>query len=275
MPIERIHLHNFKVFQDVLIKEIPEFAVFTGANGTGKSTLFDVFGFLKDCLTYNVSKALQFRGGFKEVVSRGHEQENIEIEIQYKLPVATVDRLVTYRVEIGIRDEKPSVVREILRYKRSSYGAPCHFLDFSNGTGLAVVNEEGFDRNGEQLQRERLDLGAQDILALKGVGQFQKFKAANALRQAIEQWHVSDFHSDAARGARDVATGDTEHLSVHEENLQCVAKKYLETQSNVFNAILDVMKRRVPGVHDITVQTTVDGRLVLILSWTKTFLTEH
>ena len=50
---------------------IPHYCVIVGANGTGKSTLFDVFGFLKDCLTYNVRQALQVRGGYAEVVSRG------------------------------------------------------------------------------------------------------------------------------------------------------------------------------------------------------------
>ena len=73
MNIESISLHNFKVFQNIEIRDIPPFAVFVGANGAGKSTLFDVFGFLKDCLTYNVTRALQVRGGFHEVVSRGHE----------------------------------------------------------------------------------------------------------------------------------------------------------------------------------------------------------
>jgi predicted ATPase len=72
-------LRNFKTFQDIAIREIPNFCVIVGANGTGKSTLFDVFGFLKDCLTHNVTRALQKRGGFKELVIREHEKENITI----------------------------------------------------------------------------------------------------------------------------------------------------------------------------------------------------
>ena len=52
MQIESIRLKNFKVFQDITLSDIPPFCVIVGANGTGKSTLFQVFGFLKDCLTY-------------------------------------------------------------------------------------------------------------------------------------------------------------------------------------------------------------------------------
>ena len=41
--------------------------VVVGANGTGKSTLLDVFSFLKDALTQNVTMAVAQRGGFREL----------------------------------------------------------------------------------------------------------------------------------------------------------------------------------------------------------------
>jgi len=51
MKIETIRLKNFKSFKELTLKELPPLALFVGANGTGKSTLFDVFGFLSDALT--------------------------------------------------------------------------------------------------------------------------------------------------------------------------------------------------------------------------------
>lgn len=262
MKIEKIRLKNFKVFQDVTIENIPAFCVIVGANGAGKTTLFDVFGFLKDCLTYNVTRALQARGGFQEVVSRGHAQENIELEIQYRLPLTGKERLVTYLVEIGLHNKRPAVVREVLRYKRGAYGSPYQFLKFAYGKGEAVTNEEDFSKTDEELNREEQDLGAVDILAIKGLGQFKKFKAANALRQMIESWHVSDFHIDAARGAKE-AVGEYEHLSASGDNLQQVALNLFENHRDVYERILEAMRQRVPGVNQITTQDTVDGRLVL------------
>jgi len=41
MKIENIRLKNFKAFKEVEIRDISNFAVFVGANGTGKSTLFE------------------------------------------------------------------------------------------------------------------------------------------------------------------------------------------------------------------------------------------
>ena len=70
MKIETIRLKNFKAFKEIEMRDIPSFCIIVGANGTGKSTLFDMFGFIKDALTDNVQIALSKRGGYKEVHSR-------------------------------------------------------------------------------------------------------------------------------------------------------------------------------------------------------------
>lgn len=262
MNIESIRLKNFKIFQDIIIKDIPPLCVVVGANGSGKSTFFQVFGFLKDCLIYNVGAAIQSRGGYHELVSRGHEDENIVIELQFRMEISKVERLVTYQLEITNKNKRPEVAREILRYKRGSAGSPFHFLDFAYGKGRAVVNEDDFKKTDEQLTKEQQELDKPDILAIKGLGQFQKFKAANAFRQLIENWHVSDFHINLARGSKDVA-GYADHLSVSGDNLQLVANRLFEERKDIFSKIIDLMKSRIPGISAIEPEPTKDGRLLL------------
>ena len=263
MNIETIRLKNFKVFQNVTLKEIPSFCVIVGANGSGKTTLFDVFHFLKDCLSYNVKTAFQSRGGFHEVVSRGYENQSIEIEIQFRTLINKADRLVTYLLEIALDEfKRPVVEREILRYKRGAYGSPFHFLDYTRGKGFAITNEEDFDKADEKLQREEQILDSPDILAIKGVGQFQRFKAANAFRQFIENWNVSDFHINRARGSKEIA-GPSEHLSTSGDNLQLAANYLFENHPGIYQEIINKMKQRVPGIGNITSEQTVDGRLLL------------
>jgi predicted ATPase len=262
MKIESIQIQNYKALKNVELNELPDFCVFVGANGSGKSTLFDVFGFLKDCLTYNVGRALQVRGGYNEVVSRECDAKDIQIAIQYRMPITGRERLVTYLLQIGIVENRPCVKREILRYKRGSYGSPYHFLDFALGTGYAVTNEEDFSKKDEELTRETQTLESKDVLAIKGIGQFQRFKAASAFRQLIENWHVSDFHISAARGSKDAA-GFAEHLSVTGDNLQLVAKNLYDNHSETFSKVLSQMKRRVPGIGDVEPEDTKDGRLLL------------
>lgn len=178
MKIESIRLKNFKTFRNAHLQDLPNFCVVVGANGSGKSTLFDVFGFLHDCLKGNVRQALDTRGRFQEVVSRDSKEDSILIELQYRMDIVGVDRLVTYSLEIGEKKGAPFVKREILRYKRGRHGKPYHFLDFERGSGYAITNEEDFNKPDEELTRENQKLDAPDILAIKGLGQFERFKAA-------------------------------------------------------------------------------------------------
>ena len=262
MKIESIRLKNFKAFRDAHLRELPNFCVVVGANGSGKSTLFDVFAFLHDCLKGNVRQALDARGRFQEVVSRDSKEDSILIELQYRMDIVGVDRLVTYSLEIGEKKGVPFVNREILRYKRGRHGKPYHFLDFEQGTGYAITNEEDFNKPDEQLTRENQTLDAPDILAIKGLGQFERFKAANAFRRLIESWHVSDFHIEAARG-RKQAAGASEHLSETGDNLPRVAQFLYEQHRDVFDKILATMVRRVPGVKKIEPRLMDDGYLTL------------
>ncbi len=267
MKIESMRLKNFKAFRDVHLRDIPPFLVVVGANGSGKSTLFDVFGFLHDCLKGNVRQALDKRGRFSEVLSRGcnPKEDSILIELQYRMEITGVERLVTYSLEIAEHDGMPVVIKELLRYKRGRYGSPFHFLSFSKGEGYAVTNEEDFNKSDEELDRDETQRVSPYTLAIKGLGQFERFKAANAFRQLIENWHVSDFHINAARGRKD-ASGDSEHLSESGDNLPLVARYLHERHTEVFSDILKTMTRRIPGVANVEPKLLEDGYLTLRFS---------
>ena len=263
MKIETIRLRNYKAFRHVNLIDLPSFLVVVGANGAGKSTLCDVCGFLHDCLRGSVRSALDKRGRFREVLSRGCDpaKDAILLELQYRMEITGKERLVTYSVEIGEVAGQPVVLREVLRYKRGRHGKPFHFLDFARGEGYAIVNEEDFTKSEEDLERETQKV-APDALAIKGLGQFERFKAANAFRQLIEHWHVSDFHISAARGRKD-ASGDSEHLSETGDNLPLVARTLFEDHTAVFQRILDTMASRVPGVSAVEPVLMDDGYLTL------------
>lgn len=266
MLIEKIRIQNFKALQDVALTDIPAMSVFVGKNGVGKTTLFRVFAFLQECLRSNVSIALQKEGGllgFKEVLTRGKnpEQDLITIEIQFRLNIAGKNRLVTYLLSIGLTSNKPVVKREILRYKRGQNGSPFHFIDFENGKGTAVSNEEDFSKKDEELDREKQSLSSPDILAIKGLGQFDRFKAAKAFRELIENWHISDIHISSARGAKMPEEGN--HVSTNGDNLPSVALRMYQDHPEIFKIVIQKMRDRVPGVTDIEAKTMDDGSLVI------------
>jgi len=264
MQIEKIKIKNYKVFQDTEIRDIPNMGVFLGANGTGKSTLFDVLGFLSDALKNNVKIALNRRGGFKEVISRD-QTGDIDFEIKFRNePISGKKQpLVTYELSIGLEDNQPIITREILSYRRGQFGKPYKFLNFSRGKGIAISNEEEFEKTKQQFQEQREEqlLDSPDILAIKGLGQFQRFKAISSFRRLLENWYISNFNINNARLTQDV--GISEHLSTSGDNLALVAQYVYLNHRDIFNEILQKIKRRVPGVTNIAATETVDGRIVL------------
>jgi predicted ATPase len=262
MRVEKIELRNFKAFKQLTITDLTNLSIFVGANGVGKSTLFAVFGFLRDALKNDVRQAVQARGGFRELITRGSsESELIEIELQFRMDISGKSRLVTYRLELKSVKGLPVIEREILRYKRGPYGAPFRFLDFHRGMGYAITNEDDSTKLDTELDREQQTLSSPDTLAIKGLGQFARFKAASAFRELIEKWYVSDFHIEAARQLQD--SGYAEHLSESGHNLPQVVKFMFDFHPVIFKRVLEKMSRRVPGVSVVRAKDTEDGRIVL------------
>ncbi|GHV42812.1 ATPase [Bacteroidia bacterium] len=264
MKIEKLKIKNFKALQDVEVQDLPNFCVFLGANGVGKTTLFDVFGFLSDCLKTNVKNALNKRGGFYEVYSRDSDGD-IAFEIKFRNESIDGKKqpLITYELAISLEDKQPVVKKEILSYRRGQYGKPYRFLEFSNGKGSAIINEDEFENAKQKFQdkREEQQLDSPEILALKGLGQFQKFKAISSFRRLLENWYVSNLQIQAAQSIED--TGISEHLSTNGNNLAQVTKHIRDNHKDVFDGILEKMIQRVPGVSKVDSEETIDGRIVL------------
>ena len=260
MKIEFIKIINYKVFQNVEVRDIPNLAVFLGKNGSGKTTFFDVFGFIHDCLNSNVRIALAKRGGYKEVVSRGHEGEDISFEIKFRS--SAEEPLVTYELSICMQDMRRAVVKkEILRFRRGKKGSPWKVLDFSYGEGIAADGELKTYEDVRLAARKPQKLDSPDILAIKGLGQFKEFQAISAFRKLVEDWYVSDFRIETARERHEA--GYEEQLSRNGDNLAVVAKYIQDEHPELFAEILEKMKQRVPGVTKIDTAETQDGYIVL------------
>ena len=259
MKIESLEIHNYKVFRNVTIKDLPNMAVFLGKNGVGKTTFFDVFGFLHDCLNSNVKAALAKRGGFKEVLSR---DQSGDISFVIKFRPSKDEPLITYELSIGLDEQNKAVVKkEILRFRRGQKGAPWKVLEFYSGEGLAAEGKLNSYEDVNLTTRKRQKLDSPDILAIKGLGQFKEFEAISTFRKLIEDWYVADFRIDAARERQEA--GYSEQLSRNGDNLSAVTKYIYDNHPEVFRVIIEKMKERVPGIESVKAQETEDGYVVL------------
>ena len=259
MKFESLEIHNYKVFRNVTIKDLPNMAVFLGKNGVGKTTFFDVFGFLHDCLNSNVKAALAKRGGFKEVLSR---DQSGDISFVIKFRPSKDEPLITYELSIGLDEQNKAVVKkEILRFRRGQKGAPWKVLEFYSGEGLAAEGKLNSYEDVNLTTRKRQKLDSPDILAIKGLGQFKEFEAISTFRKLIEDWYVADFRIDAARERQEA--GYSEQLSRSGDNLSAVTKYIYDNHPEVFRVIIEKMKERVPGIESVEAQETEDGYVVL------------
>ncbi|HRB70900.1 MAG TPA: AAA family ATPase [Flavobacterium sp.] len=265
MRIESITIENFKVFKETTVKDLSKMAVLLGTNGSGKSSFFDVFGFLSDALQNNVTIAINRRGGFPEVISRGANINKDQIKFEIKFRNEQIKNeyspLITYSISIGFKEGKVFISREILKYRRGRIGKPWHFLDFKNGVGYAIENEEEYGQEGVTEKRINQKVTNPDILAIKGLGQFEQFQAISSFRSLLEKWYVSNFKIEYGRNISD--TGISNHLSVTGDNLAQVTKYMYDYHKDIFEDILKKLPRRIPGIYQVEAKETEDGRIIL------------
>ncbi len=259
MQIESLRICNYRVFKDVRVENIPQMAVFLGQNGAGKTTFFDVFGFMHDCLNSNVRSALAKRGGFDEVISRGQTGDLI---FEVKFRPSPEEPIITYELTIGKNERSlPIVKKEVMRFRRGQHGAPWKILDFSNGEGVAAEGDLQSYEDVQRAARTSQKVSAPDILAVKGLGQFENFPAISSLRRLIEDWYVSDFHIERARTRQEASYSET--LSTTGDNLTQVTKYLYDNHRDRFDSVLSAMRERIPGVDNVEAKVTEDGYVVL------------
>jgi predicted ATPase len=172
--IEGIKIKNYRSLKDVTLgktwqerdfKPLTPLTVVIGKNGVGKSSLFDAFGFLADCLTYGVDEACHRsgRGGFDRLRSAGSDG-NIEFEIYYR--ESSNERPITYELSIGTdKYGRPIVASERLRQRRKSQksGRPFSFLELNYGVGKVW---SGMSLAFESIDSENEELNTTQQIAL-------------------------------------------------------------------------------------------------------------
>jgi predicted ATPase len=149
-----------------------------------------------------------------------------------------------------------------MRFRRGSKGQPWRVLEFREGKGFAAEGElTDYNSAKESKERPQRTLNSPQILALKALGNMADFVAVSKFCQLIEDWFVSDFHINDAREVQKLEL--TKHLSKTGNNLASVAQYMYNNQPDHFNKILEVMKQRVPGITNIKISITEDGRIIL------------
>ncbi|GCA74804.1 hypothetical protein MiTe_01630 [Microcystis aeruginosa NIES-2520] len=291
--IEGLRIKNYRALKDITLGKLwntqnrdsltPMTAVI-GKNGVGKSTLFDAFGFLSDCLKGGVEEACDARGrgGFERLRSQG-EEGSIEFQIYYKEDYNS--RPITYELAIDLdTDNRPYVKKERLRQRRKGQktGWPFSFLILDEGKGIVWKGEEegkqveeGQDHfdllkliekiqqeaDEESKETELVELNDKRKLGIATLGSLKQHPRISLFRRFIEGWYLSYFTPDAARSLP--LAGPQKHLNIHGDNLGNVVQFMEREHSKKFQNILNSISRKIPGIEKISTEKSPDNRLLL------------
>ena len=252
--IESLRVKNYRALRNIELKQLKPLSVFLGANGSGKSTIFDVFAFLSECFTDGLRRAWDKRGRFKELRSRGSDGP-IEFELKYREEPGTP--IITYHLSINEDAVGPFVNTEWLRWRPSSRGKHVRFLNFHHGIGSIIPGEKP-NETDEPID-EQLD--EPSMIAVSTFGQSAHYPRVTAFRRFITDWHLSYLSIEAVRGVPEA--GPQEQLSETGDNLPNVIQYLQERYPERLEKILSVLSDRVPRLEKVETERMGDGRLLL------------
>lgn len=271
--IEGFRARNFRVLRDVTLgrlsgrrqhEPLTPFTVVIGKNGSGKSSLFDAFGFVADCLATDVETAcdMKQRGGFERLRSKD-QSGTISFEIFYRESLN--DRPISYELAIDLdKSRRPYVASEVLRQARKgkTRGRLYPFLTLTSGKGLAYTGEDalqGTDEDGgAQVEVELTDpreLGIATLGTLKEHPRIKRF------RDFLKGWYLSYFEPNAARSLPNA--GAQRHLNVRGDNIGNVVQYMEREHRERFDSILQRIAKKIPGIRSIDTKLTDDSRVLL------------
>ena len=263
--IEGFRVRNYRVLKDIVlgrivtpplsaeesgvimpVKPLTPLTVVIGKNGFGKSTLFDAFGFLDDCVSGGTEYACDRRGGFEKIISQGSDRQ-LEFQIRYGVLMYTI---VITADEGGI----PYVFAETL----SHVDSPPQGNDYLN----FFVNEgQGKIVRSDSNTVADVNLADPRKPALATLGNLSEYPDIVAFKRFLDSWYLSSFTPDAAR--KSPASGPQKHLSSSGDNLANVMQYMEREHKDRFATVLERVASRIPGIERIGTKTTEDGRLLL------------
>jgi len=271
--IEGFRVQNYRALRDITLGKLSNqqsgealtpFTVVIGQNGVGKSTLFDAFGFISDCLTSDVEAAcdMKQRGGFDRLRSKG-STESIRFEIYYR--EAPAERPITYELAITLDDSgRPFIESEVLKQRRKGqkHGRPYPFLRLDHGKGTVWAGEEAVEFEDEE-DRSQTEVELTDTrqLGIATLGTLKEHPRIKRFRDFLRGWYLSYFYPDAARSLPNA--GPQRHLNVHGDNIGNVVQFMEREHRERFRTILSRIAAKIPGITTIDTEVTADKRVLL------------
>ncbi|MGD9826125.1 AAA family ATPase [Desulfobacter sp.] len=261
--IEGLRIQNYRSLRDIAMGRIgtdstlrsadplSPLTVVIGKNGVGKSSIFDAFGFLADCMETDLETACNARnrGGYDKLISSGIDQ-SITITIYYR--ESKNDRPITYEVSVAKEEktELPIVLSERLRQRAKSSGGsgrPRSFLNLEKGKGTVYVGDDALE--GDEASKRIVEFDPHKLAIVSLAEQFSENPRIAQFKKFIQSWYLSYFTPDSAR--KIPQAGVQKHLNLHGDNIGNVVQYMERNHPIVFKRILEEISKKIPGIGTI------------------------
>lgn len=260
--IEGFRIQNYRALKDIAMgrigtdphlrsaKPITPLTAVIGKNGSGKSSIFDAFGFLADSMDSDLEAACNARGrgGYDKLVTNGNEEEPIKFTIYYR--ESGNDRPITYEVAIGKdKNELPIVQYERLRQraKNQSHGWPLSFLKLEKGKGTVWIGDDALE--GDEMKKKEVEFDPHKLSIVSLAEQFSENPRIAKFKNFIKSWYLSYFYPDAARQIPQ--GGVQKHLNLHGDNMSNVVQYLERNHPIILKRILEDISEKIPGIGTI------------------------
>lgn len=225
MSLQSLQIRNFKSIVNIKIHDIPNFSVFAGTNGSGKSNIFEALEFIRDVIRSGVQHASKKHNGFENIHShklKGENAKKFKAVLQFKIN----DNYYTYDMEIRNWNKNPLLLEKILM----------------NDNELAKRTTQSFMVLGKEQEINY----SNDETILKLVS-----KEAEELLTFISSIERYQIDPNRAREADDYFENDT--LDSYASNLTTVLSK-IEKDTFVSEDITELMQMIVPGLEKFIIE---------------------
>lgn len=275
--IEGVKIQNYRSLRNIAMGRIgtdpslrsadplSPLTVVIGKNGVGKSSIFDAFGFLADCMETDLETSCNARnrGGYDKLVSSGVDQP-ITMTIYYR--ESKNDRPITYEVSVG-KEEKtglPIVLSERLRQRAKSSGGsgrPRSFLHLEKGKGTVYIGDDALE--GDEASKRNVEFDPHKLAIVSLAEQFSENPRIAQFKKFIQSWYLSYFTPDSAR--KIPQAGTQKHLNLHGDNIGNVVQYMERNHPVIFKRILGEISRKIPGIGTIEpYRDTITNNLYLL-----------
>jgi predicted ATPase len=242
--LNSIKLKGYRPFRD-LEAEFDPLVVIVGANGSGKSSLFEFFRFLRDAVHSEIPpEVVSGSVGQNLFHSGGPDRFWWSIEIDTGEPVP-----IRYQGELTGPISQKRVSREFVKTKyplSEDEDEPYVFMNINEREGV-VQNVEG------ELERQEIELQRPNQLALSSMTN-PKLRTLYGLRNYIRGWRFYNAFDIDNRAIRKPTLTEPDPV-LHEDasNLSSVLFTLMTEHRSAFEKLERHMRRVVPGFENLNV----------------------